>query len=60
MTGPKPITTNAAPAPISLFAQAQTYNGIVYCSGNIGIDPKTNVLIEGTVTDRTVSTWVLN
>lgn len=55
MAGPQPIKTDTAPAPISLFAQAQVYNGLVYCSGNIGIDPKTNTIVEGTVTDRTVS-----
>lgn len=56
MPGPQPVQTDAAPAPISLFSQAQVYNGLVYCSGNIGIDPKTGKLVEGTVTDRTVST----
>ncbi|CAM1505923.1 Fc.00g115600.m01.CDS01 [Cosmosporella sp. VM-42] len=53
MPGPQPVSTGTAPAPISLFSQAQIYNGLVYCSGNIGIDPKTNTLIEGTVKDRT-------
>lgn len=55
MPSPQPVQTDAAPAPISLFSQAQVYNGLVYCSGNIGIDPKTGKLVEGTVTDRTVS-----
>lgn len=58
MPSPQPVQTDAAPAPISLFSQAQVYNGLVYCSGNIGIDPKTGKLIEGTVTDRTVSKLV--
>lgn len=49
-----PVVTDDAPAPISLFSQAQIYNGVVYCSGNIGIDPKTGLLVEGSVTDRTV------
>lgn len=55
MPSPQPVQTDAAPAPISLFSQAQVYNGLVYCSGNIGIDPKTGKLIEGTVAERTVS-----
>lgn len=54
MPSPQPVSTDAAPAPISLFSQAQVYNGLVYCSGNIGIDPKTGKQVEGTVTDRTV------
>ncbi|KAM0256014.1 hypothetical protein ACHAQJ_005210 [Trichoderma viride] len=56
MPAPQPVHTDAAPAPISLFSQAQVYNGLVYCSGNIGIDPKTGKLIEGTVTDHTEQT----
>ncbi|KAE9980304.1 hypothetical protein BLS_008886 [Venturia inaequalis] len=36
------------------FSQAISYNGMIYCSGNIGIAPGTTTTIEGTVTDRTV------
>lgn len=39
----------------SVYSQAIVSNGTVYCSGVIGVDPKTGVLIEGNVQDRTVS-----
>lgn len=54
MALPQPVTTANAPAPVSHFSQAQIYNGLVFCSGNIALDPQTNKLIGGTVTDHTV------
>jgi len=48
------VYTNEAPRPLPQFSQAVKYNGMVYCSGNIGIDPTTWKAVEGTVKDRTV------
>jgi len=48
------VFTDKAPKPLPQFSQAVKYNGMVYCSGNIGLDPKTWKAVEGTVTDRTV------
>ncbi|KAM0425701.1 hypothetical protein ACHAPT_008948 [Fusarium lateritium] len=48
----EPVTTSAACAPLPQFSQAVKYNGMVYCSGTIGIDPVTDELVPGTVTDR--------
>ncbi|KAJ4021145.1 hypothetical protein NW752_004152 [Fusarium irregulare] len=48
----EPVHTTAACAPLPQFSQAVKYNGIVYCSGAIGIDPATDDLVPGTVTDR--------
>ena len=48
------VFTDKAPKPLPQFSQAVKYNGMVYCSGNIGMDPKTWTLVEGTITDRTV------
>ncbi|RBR26221.1 uncharacterized protein FIESC28_01004 [Fusarium coffeatum] len=48
----EPVHTTAACAPLPQFSQAVKYNGTVYCSGAIGIDPATDNLIPGTVTDR--------
>ncbi|CAJ0544191.1 Ff.00g034930.m01.CDS01 [Fusarium sp. VM40] len=48
----QPVYTSAACAPLPQFSQAVKYNGMVYCSGSIGIDPKTDDLVPGTVTDR--------
>ncbi|RMZ77587.1 hypothetical protein DV737_g4281, partial [Chaetothyriales sp. CBS 132003] len=48
-----PILTNDAPAPLPQFSQAVTFNGTVYCSGNIGIQPGTGFqLVKGTPKDR--------
>lgn len=48
------VLTDKAPKPLPQFSQAIKYNGLVFCSGNIGLDPATSVAIEGTVKDRTV------
>ncbi|KAK1142153.1 hypothetical protein N8T08_008079 [Aspergillus melleus] len=42
-----------APAPSPLMSQAVICNGMVYCSGSLGIDPKTNKFVEGDAADRT-------
>lgn len=43
----KTIFTNKAPLPIGPYSQALKVNGFIFCSGQIGIDPKTNTLVEG-------------
>ncbi|KAM0324391.1 hypothetical protein ACHAQA_008173 [Verticillium albo-atrum] len=47
-----PVFTTAASAPLPQYSQAVKYNGMVYCSGSLGIDPATEELVPGTVTDR--------
>lgn len=44
-----------APKPPSFLSQAVRDGGRVYCSGQVGMDPQTGKMIEGTVQDRTVS-----
>ncbi|KAF5636936.1 endoribonuclease L-PSP [Fusarium sp. NRRL 25303] len=46
------VYTADACAPLPQFSQAVKYNGMVYCSGSIGIDPATDDLVSGSVTDR--------
>ncbi|KAF5713142.1 endoribonuclease L-PSP [Fusarium mundagurra] len=47
------VSTKSAPTPLPQFSQAVKHNGMVYCSGNIGAIPGTNLeLVEGTVKDR--------
>ena len=48
----EPVHTTATCAPLPQFSQAVKYNGMVYCSGAMGIDPATNDLVPGTVTNR--------
>jgi len=43
----KIISTNKAPAAVGPYSQAIEVNGFVFCSGQIGIDPKTGELVEG-------------
>lgn len=41
------INTNKAPKAVGPYTQAIVSNGFIFCSGQIGIDPKTNELVEG-------------
>ncbi|KAL4779255.1 Endoribonuclease L-PSP/chorismate mutase-like protein [Aspergillus varians] len=43
-----------APAPSPLMSQAVICNGMLYCSGSLGLDPKTGKFAEGDAADRTV------
>ncbi|MCJ1361812.1 hypothetical protein MMC16_000912 [Acarospora aff. strigata] len=47
------ISTTNAPVPLPFFSQANVCNGMVYCSGSIGMDPATQNVVEGGVGDRT-------
>jgi 2-iminobutanoate/2-iminopropanoate deaminase len=55
MTLKEPVLTDKAPAMPSLFSQAIKCNGMVYCSGSIGIEPTSMKVVEGGVADRTVN-----
>lgn len=43
----KTVSTNKAPAAIGPYSQAQIVGGMVYTSGQIGIDPATGIVPEG-------------
>jgi 2-iminobutanoate/2-iminopropanoate deaminase len=43
----RPISTNAAPAAIGPYSQAIATDGLVFCSGQIGLDPTSGELVEG-------------
>ncbi|KAL4965330.1 Endoribonuclease L-PSP/chorismate mutase-like protein [Aspergillus stella-maris] len=47
------IRTDKAPAPSPYLSQATVVGNIAFCSGQLGIDPKTGKMVEGTVKDRT-------
>lgn len=59
MSAKRAVFTDKAPAPLPVFSQAIVHNGIVYCSGQVGTDPATRELVEGTVKDRTVRVCAL-
>jgi 2-iminobutanoate/2-iminopropanoate deaminase len=41
------IATNGAPAAIGPYSQAITTDGLLFCSGQLGLDPETGELVEG-------------
>ena len=48
----KPIETEGAPAPIGPYSQAVIADGVLYCSGQVPLDPASGELIEGGVAER--------
>ncbi|MBO6523592.1 MAG: RidA family protein [Balneolaceae bacterium] len=41
----KKVSTSKAPAAIGPYSQAITHNGLVYCSGQIPLDPETMTIV---------------
>ncbi|MBN2718615.1 MAG: RidA family protein [Deltaproteobacteria bacterium] len=52
------ITTETAPAAIGPYSQAVLHNGMLFCSGQIPLNPQTMEIVEGDVSAQT--TQVLN
>ncbi len=47
------VATERAPKAIGPYSQAVAYNGIVYCSGQIPLDPSTGQIVDGDVAVQT-------
>ena len=47
------IYTDKAPAAIGPYSQAYEANGVVYCSGQIAVDPATGNVVEGGIRAQT-------
>jgi 2-iminobutanoate/2-iminopropanoate deaminase len=47
------IATESAPKAIGPYSQAISVNGMVYCSGQIPLDPATGALVEGGIEAQT-------
>ena len=45
----RPVTTAGAPAAIGPYSQGIATDGLVFCSGQLGLDPATGDLVEGGV-----------
>lgn len=43
----KVVHSDKAPKALGPYAQAIEVNGMIYCSGQTGIDPETNILVDG-------------
>ena len=49
----KVISTTNAPAAIGPYSQAVEFDNMLITSGQLGLDPKTGVFVEGGVTEQT-------
>lgn len=47
------ISTESAPAAIGPYSQAVSTNGLIFCSGQIPIDPSTGEFVSGGVAEQT-------
>jgi reactive intermediate/imine deaminase len=46
------VQTDAAPAPIGPYSQAVVADGVLYLSGQVGLDPETGELVDGGVAEQ--------
>ena len=46
------METDGAPAPIGPYSQAVVANGVLYCSGQVPLDPETGELVEGGIAEQ--------
>ena len=49
----KVIATGDAPAAVGPYSQAIVSNGLVFCSGQIPLDPATGELVGGSIAEQT-------
>jgi 2-iminobutanoate/2-iminopropanoate deaminase len=49
----KTVTAEGAPDAVGPYQHAVVSNGLVFCSGQVPIDPATGKLVEGTIGDQT-------
>ena len=49
----KAVKTDKAPQAIGPYSQAIVANGLVFCSGQIPLDPATNALVPGAIEEQT-------
>ena len=49
----KIILTDKSPSPIGPYSQAILLDNMLYCSGQIPIDPETNSMVGETVSEQT-------
>src|SRR6476620_7741926 len=49
----KTITASGAPDAVGHYTHAVVSNGLVFCSGQVPLDPNTGKLVEGSIGDQT-------
>ena len=47
------VNTSDAPAAVGPYSQGVVANGLVYCSGQIPLDPDSGELVQGSIGDQT-------
>lgn len=47
------VSTTSAPGAVGPYSQAIVSNGLVFCSGQLPLDPGTGELVVGTIADQT-------
>ena len=47
------VSTSSAPAAVGPYSQAIVSNGLVFCSGQVPLDPVSGELVGGTIADQT-------
>ncbi len=52
LEGRRAIETGDAPEPIGPYSQALVAGGVLYCSGQVPLDPKTGELVEGGIAEQ--------
>jgi 2-iminobutanoate/2-iminopropanoate deaminase len=48
----KAIETDQAPAPVGPYSQAVIAEGVLYCSGQVPLDPESGELVPGSIGDQ--------
>jgi 2-iminobutanoate/2-iminopropanoate deaminase len=48
----RPVETEGAPAPIGPYSQAVVADGVLYCSGQVPLDPASGELIDGGIAEQ--------
>ncbi len=49
----EPVTALGAPAAVGPYSHAVKGSGLLFCSGQVPLDPDTGKLVEGTIGDQT-------
>ena len=49
----KVVYTQTAPKPAGPYSQAIAYGSLVFCAGQIALDPQTNTMVEGGIEVQT-------
>ena len=50
--GRRALETEGAPAPIGPYSQAIEANGVLYCSGQVPLDPESGELVDGGIAEQ--------